>query len=89
MGKINFSRLNPLYQQDLYNIANSVSISLLHGKSIAVTGCSGLLGTLLVDSLMWLNEHENANITVYALGRNTSKIEEQFSCFLESPLLDF
>ena len=86
MGKINFSRLNPLYQQDLYNIANSVSISLLHGKSIAVTGCSGLLGTLLVDSLMWLNEHENANITVYALGRNTSKIEEQFSCFLESPL---
>ncbi|MDE6017821.1 MAG: NAD-dependent epimerase/dehydratase family protein [Muribaculaceae bacterium] len=79
MDEINFNPTNPVYIKDLEKIAVVVPWQELMGKGIAVSGATGLLGSLIIDFLLYLNKEYNANIQVLALGRSLEKIKHRFS----------
>ena len=79
-----------LYQEDIDNILNSeLSWQKLQGKSLLLTGASGLIGTLLVDTLMKWNKQVENGVTIYAVGRSHTRINERFLEHLGSPYFKF
>ena len=73
-------KLSVSYKNDIETaIKNTVGIEDLFGKSILITGITGLVGAFLVDMLLTLNAREDAGITIYGLARNESKAKERFS----------
>ena len=83
-----------LYENDVYlNDVEYVSdIGLpwekLEGKSILISGATGLVGSFLVDVLMRKNE-KGLNCKVYALSRNANKASDRFSRWKDDPNLVF
>jgi FlaA1/EpsC-like NDP-sugar epimerase len=70
---------NALYQEDLAKIATyPVDWDQFQDKSILITGATGLIGTMLIDALMYRNIKYRTNITVYAVGRNKEKAAARF-----------
>lgn len=54
----------------------------LINQRILVTGASGLIGSSVIDLLVYLNEHENFGIEIYAAVRNVHAAKKRFrSCF--------
>lgn len=82
MAEITFNRNCQLYQDDLEVISNSFLWQNLNSKKIAITGATGLIGTLIVDELIYLNDNYNAEITIFALGRNHDKLLDRFHKYL-------
>ena len=79
-----------LYQEDLDNILSSeLPWQELKGKSLLITGASGLIGTVLVDALMKWNRQVEHGITIYAVGRNKQRIKERFSDYLDNSYFKF
>lgn len=71
------NRQHPLYQQDLDNIIVSNNLEALNGKSLHITGATGLIGTQLIDALIRWNK-KGGNIKVIAASRNKEKLVEKF-----------
>ena len=70
---------NQFYLEELEKtISNIVNQSALYGKKIMVTGATGLIGTSIVDTLLKLNDLQDAKLEVYALGRSMERLEERF-----------
>lgn len=78
----------PLYLEDLNNILCNIRIEEFCGKSFLITGSTGLLGSVLIDALMLAN-HRNANISVYAVGRNKEKAFERFGEYYDDDYFHF
>lgn len=76
---------NPIYQEDLAIVAKSFPSEKLQNKSILVTGATGMIGSFLVDTLMFLNDHSHANIKIIACGRNQKRVTEFFEHYMKSP----
>ena len=55
-------------------------------KSVFITGATGMIGTFLIDVLMHQNKTQNANISIWAMGRTKAHLEERFTKYLENPL---
>ena len=59
---------NSLYIEDLDKIISLYDMSPLYGKTIMISGATGMIGSLIVDLLMHLNEiSERCNIKIIAL----------------------
>ena len=73
--------MNKILLEDMDYVANCSMISWgkYAGKSILVTGATGLIGSQIVFAMDKYNELYNGNITIYALVRNAKKGEELFS----------
>lgn len=67
------------YQSDLELAAGSIDINPLIGKKFLITGASGLIGSALIDLLIWLNLHHNTKMEIYAVGRNPKQLAERFN----------
>ena len=80
--KIN--KQHPLYQEDLNQILSSPGISQLKGKSVLITGSTGLLGVHLIDALMTFGDVE-----VYAVGRSRLKAQQRLGEYYANPLFHF
>lgn len=50
----------------------------LAGKTIMITGCTGLICSAVIDVLIRWNETHNEKITILAAGRSKRKIDERF-----------
>lgn len=70
------------YIEDIIYLANGdLPWDKLKNKSFMISGATGMIGSVLVDVLMKKND-EGLNCTVYALGRNASRMKERFEyCF--------
>ena len=80
---------NELYLEDVKRVSGSdLPWEKLSGKSILLSGSTGLLGSFLVDVLMQ-KKTEGLNCLIYALGRNEDKAKERFSKWWGDPKLKF
>ena len=69
-----------IYAADVASIAGeNLPWEKLAGKSLLLTGATGLIGTLIIDVLMKKNRDENLNIKIFAAGRNEKVAAERFS----------
>lgn len=82
MAELN--KKHPLYQEDLRNILKTNGVDSLEGKSILITGATGLIGTQLVDALML-----HGNINIYAVGRSVDKAKLRFGEYFSNPYFHF
>lgn len=76
---------NPIYQEDLAIVAKSFPSEKLKNSTILVTGATGMIGSFLVDTLMFLNTHSHANMKVIACGRNKKRVTAFFDHYMDSP----
>ena len=66
-------------QEDFEYILNSeVDFNKFKNKTILITGATGLVGSLLVKTLLYANETRNHGIKVVALIRNKDKADKIF-----------
>lgn len=74
-----------LYKSNLKLIASiDIEWQNLTAKNILITGATGLIGTFLIDLLMYRNYNYNNNITIYAIGRNKDKALIRFREYFDS-----
>lgn len=86
MAEISLYPSNPNYVSDLEKIKVKVPWEGFKGKSVTVTGATGLLGSHIIDFFLYLNRVYEASIEVIALGRNPQKIQRRFSYAMNSNL---
>ena len=63
------------YIDGVSRIANQLKVK---EGNILVTGATGLIGSYLIDTLLYANAHCDCNFTIYALSRSLEKIENRF-----------
>lgn len=81
---------NPLYRDDIEKVANqTLPWEKLRDKSVLICGATGLIGSFLVDVLMYKNTYHNLNCTVLATGRNMQRGKERFARYLNNVLFRF
>ena len=84
-----YDRNNPYFKEDIENTIDGLDVSKLFGKTILVTGISGLIGSFLVEVLMYLNVEQNAGIEIYGIGRDRQKVASIFGEYYTHPLFHF
>lgn len=81
---------NTLYRE---NIRQVVELPLqwdrLSGKTVLISGATGMIGRFLSDVLMYKNLTEGLNCRIFALGRNRVKAEERFRAYWSNDLFQF
>ena len=82
---------NELYLQDLSVIVSVDYLpwSRLKGACILLSGATGMIGSLLVDAILFKDEEEAFNCKVIALGRNAEKAKKRFGHCWDSPFFQF
>lgn len=81
---------NPLYREDLKKVADkSLPWDKLKEKSLLVSGATGLIGSFLVDVVMFLNYKWDLKCKIYALGRSEEKAKSRFGYCYSSSLFQF
>ena len=78
------NKKHPLYQEDLNNILSVKGLEGLEGKSILITGATGLIGMQMIDALMM-----HGNINVYAVGRDKGKAAERLGEYFDQSNFSF
>lgn len=69
-----------LWLSDLDEVLSTLpELQELAGKSVLITGCTGLICSAVVDLLIRWNTKHEGKINLLAAGRNQKKIEERFS----------
>lgn len=82
---------NPLYREDLHRIVSFEAIpwESLNGSSLLLSGATGMIGSLLVDAILFKDEQEGLDCKVVALGRNAEKGRKRFGPVWDSPCFQF
>ncbi len=79
-----------LYKQNLKETINNIhNIDELKNKSILITGSNGLIGSAIIDTLIYKNIFENSNIHIYAAARNANKVRHRFGEFFNEEFFTF
>lgn len=81
---------HPLYKKDVERVAGlALPWEKFQDASVLVSGATGLIGSFLLDVLMWRNANKNANCRIFALGRNAEKARKRFAYCADSSLFHF
>lgn len=75
---------NPLYKEDIRKVLSVKGIETLKGKSVLITGATGLIGVHLIDALMTLG-----NVKVFAVGRSKDKAKTRLGEYFNNPFFTF
>ena len=78
-----------LYKEELQIVCESVDFSELKGKSVLITGCSGLIGSSIVDILIYANCCQDMKIDLYLAALTQNEIEKRFAPFVNEPYLHY
>lgn len=77
------------YQGRLRRLAKRQDMwRVFEGKRFFVTGATGMIGTFLIDLLMYKNK-EGAQIRIIASGRDAARAAVRFRRYIEDPLFTF
>lgn len=71
---------NDILKNDLNDILNDSNIEWqqLKNATILITGATGLIGSNLVNALLYANERINLNCQIFALTRNANRAAKEF-----------
>lgn len=77
--------------QDIKNICSVdfIDWNRFNGKNILVTGATGLIGSTIVNALLYANKERNLNLSVLALVRSIERAETKFADYKDSASLRF
>lgn len=74
-----------LYESDIRYVSQlKLDWKVLEEKTILVTGATGMIGTFLIDVLMYRNIKYQNKISILALSRNKNKLEQTFKEYKDS-----
>ena len=80
---------NKLYLEDIKNLTKEeLDYDKLRDKSILVTGARGLIGSFLIDTIMCMNEENNLNCHVYAMGSTDAGLK-RFKEYVDNDLFTY
>ena len=69
---------NKIYLEDIEKIVKNIPVDGLRNKLIFITGAGGLICSAITDVLAYINEKYDANIDIYASGRNIDRLKHRF-----------
>lgn len=73
-------------EQYLDEVATAAKVALdwnkLQGKNIAISGATGMIGSFLIDVLMYRNKNFNLQVGIYAIGRSKKRLEDRFAPYV-------
>ncbi len=79
-----------LYQEDIKYVAHiPIKWELLENRTLLLSGASGLLGSFIIDVLMYKNIYEKQDCRILAMGRNIQAAKERFGKYWNSPYFRF
>lgn len=80
-----------IFAEDINNVAvaDFIPWEKLYGKTVLITGATGLIGRTLVYGLHRANKIHGLNMRVLALVRNRARAEERFKAILADDMLTF
>lgn len=84
-----YDRNNLYFKEDIENTIEGLDVTKLFGKTILITGISGLIGSFLVEVLMYLNLKQDAGIEIFGIGRDRQKVISIFGEYYTHPLFHF
>ena len=77
---------NQQYLQQLQKAASLLpDWEMLKGRSMLISGATGMIGSFLIDLIMYQNKNVGLDCTVYALGRSPEKAKGRFAAYWEDP----
>lgn len=80
--------MNKQLETDLEELSQRTEVfEGLENSIFLITGSTGLIGSLLIKSLLTYSRKKNANIKIYALCRSDNKFNSVFADFLGSDLI--
>lgn len=71
------------YIEGLKAVTKCVDWTQLKERRILITGATGLIGSAIVDLLMWMNKEEELGATIYAASRNPESVYRRFDPYGE------
>ena len=81
---------NKDYAEDVALVAQEeLPWDRLQGRSMMISGATGMIGSFLVDVIMQRNREYDLDCRVYALGRNREKAEERLGRYFENKSFQF
>lgn len=82
---------HPIYLEDIKTITSSSFISWdrLKDKSMFISGATGMIGSCLVDSIMFMNKEYGLHCKVYVLTRSAARAAERFANWADNTCLHF
>lgn len=79
-----------LYMEDIRLVANcNYKWEMFSGKSVAISGGTGMIGSFIVDVLMYQNEVMGLDTHIYVLGRSEKKAWDRFEKYKDCDKLHF
>lgn len=80
---------NKEYSDDINTVCSfELPWDKLSGKSMLISGASGMIGSCLIDVIMWKNKG-GLNCKIYALGRSVEKAKARFEYCYDSENFEF
>jgi len=80
---------NDLYIEDITRLTKeNINFDKLKNCSILITGARGLIGSFLIDTIMYLNINKDLNCKIFAMGFS-DKMKERFNYYLNNDLLTY
>jgi nucleoside-diphosphate-sugar epimerase len=79
-----------LYQEELAFIGGlPIPWESLASAAVVISGATGMVGTQLIDTLMYKNKYDSLGCAIIALGRNASKAKNRFHEYWNNPHFQF
>ena len=79
---------NKLYLEDIKRLAQAdIDWKQLDGKTLLISGATGMIGSCFIDVLMWKSAHSDFDCVVYAMVRNEDRFINRFSAWNNDNLI--
>ena len=83
-------RYDTVYREDIREAVRMLpDVSILRGKSILITGGTGIIGSAAADLLIFLNREYGAGIKIILAGRNEENIHKCFGNALREQEIEY